>query len=80
MPRTVEIFPIIKGRALLIGKKRGFGKGKIVGPGGKVEPGETSRSAAIRELKEEVGLVSRAEDLREMATLDFFSSEKAGLS
>ena len=39
---------------LLIHKKRGLGAGKINGPGGRVEPGETKREAAIREVQEEV--------------------------
>jgi len=39
---------------LLIRKKRGLGEGKIVGPGGKVESGETPRDAAVREVEEEV--------------------------
>lgn len=41
---------------LLIRKKRGFGAGKINGPGGKIEPGEETRDAAIRETLEEVGI------------------------
>lgn len=41
---------------LLIRKKRGFGAGKISGPGGKLEPGETSLDAAIRETQEELGV------------------------
>ncbi len=43
---------------LLIRKKRGLGAGKINGPGGKLEPGETIEQCAIRELKEEVGLTA----------------------
>jgi len=34
-------------------KKRGFGRGKYVGLGGKVEPGETLEQAAVREMLEE---------------------------
>ena len=39
---------------LLIRKKRGLGAGKINGPGGKLEPGETPRQCAIREVREEL--------------------------
>ena len=42
-----------EGRVLLIHKKRGIGAGKINGPGGKVDPGETPLAAAIRETLEE---------------------------
>lgn len=41
---------------LLIRKKRGHGAGKINGPGGKVETGETPLAAAIRETLEETGI------------------------
>ena len=41
---------------LLILKKRGLGGGKINAPGGRIEPGETPRAAAIRETQEEVEL------------------------
>jgi len=43
-------------------KKVGFGKGKLVGFGGKVQDGETVRETAVRELREELG--GQAEDLR----------------
>lgn len=39
---------------LLIHKKRGLGAGKINGPGGRIEPGETAVEAAIREVQEEL--------------------------
>ena len=39
---------------LLIHKKRGLGKGKINGPGGKLEPEESLLECAIRETEEEV--------------------------
>jgi len=41
-------------QVLLIRKKRGLGEGKINGPGGKLEPGETPQECAHRELKEEL--------------------------
>lgn len=40
----------------MIRKKRGLGAGKINGPGGRIEPGETPYEAAIRETQEEVGI------------------------
>lgn len=39
---------------LLIRKLRGLGAGKINGPGGRLEPGETPLQAAVRETIEEV--------------------------
>ncbi|MDP0589377.1 MAG: 8-oxo-dGTP diphosphatase [Candidatus Endonucleobacter bathymodioli] len=39
---------------LLIRKKRGVGAGKISGPGGKLELGETLLECAIREVQEEL--------------------------
>ena len=52
------------GRLLLIRKKRGIGAGKINGPGGKVDPGETPLSAAIRETQEEIGVTPLHPELR----------------
>ncbi len=44
------------GRVLLIRKRRGHGMGKLNGPGGKVEPGETPLACVLRETEEEVGV------------------------
>ncbi len=49
-------FVIRDAHVLLIEKKRGLGAGKINGPGGRMEPGETARDCAIRETKEELGV------------------------
>lgn len=54
---------------LLIHKKTGFGAGKINGPGGKLEPGETAMEAAIREVQEELLITPR--NLDEMGVLHF---------
>lgn len=48
------LFVIRDGQILLIHKKRGLGAGKINGPGGRLEPGETALQAAIRETQEEL--------------------------
>jgi 8-oxo-dGTP diphosphatase len=52
--RATLLFVICGGKILLIEKKTGLGAGKINGPGGRIEPGETPRECAIRELEEEV--------------------------
>lgn len=44
-------------QVLLIRKKRGLGAGKINGPGGKLEPGESAQACAHRELHEELCVV-----------------------
>jgi len=49
-------FVIQDGQILLIEKKRGLGAGKVNGPGGRIEKGETAEQAAIRETQEEVGI------------------------
>lgn len=46
-------------RLLLIRKKRGLGAGKINGPGGRVEAGESVAAAARRELTEELLITAR---------------------
>lgn len=48
------LFVVKDGQILLIEKKRGLGAGKINGPGGKIDPGETPLEAAIRETQEEL--------------------------
>ncbi len=48
------MFVIKDNRILLIRKKRGLGAGKINGPGGRIEPGESPEECAIRETREEL--------------------------
>lgn len=54
MDEATLCHPIVDGELLLIRKQRGLGEGKVVGPGGKVEEGETPREAARREVREEL--------------------------
>ncbi len=58
------MFVIRGGEVLLIRKLRGLGKGKINAPGGRQEAGETLLEAAVRETREEVGVVPLAPRLR----------------
>lgn len=52
--RATLCFVVEEGRVLLIRKKRGLGAGKINGPGGKVDAGETAAECAARETEEEL--------------------------
>ena len=46
--RGTLCFVLRGGKILLIEKKRGLGAGKVNGPGGRIEAGETGEQAAIR--------------------------------
>lgn len=48
------LFVVRGGEVLLIRKKRGLGAGKVNGPGGRLEPGETPLACAVREVREEL--------------------------
>jgi 8-oxo-dGTP diphosphatase len=54
--RATLCFVVRGGQILLIRKKRGLGAGKVNGPGGRVEPGETALECAVRETQEELGV------------------------
>jgi 8-oxo-dGTP diphosphatase len=59
------------GEVLLIRKKTGFGQGKINGPGGKLDPGETALEAAVREVREELCIEVDPDACEEMGVLRF---------
>ena len=52
--RATLVFVVRDGQVLLIRKKRGLGAGKINGPGGRIDPGESPLQCAIREVEEEL--------------------------
>jgi 8-oxo-dGTP diphosphatase len=64
-------FIVKEERVLLIRKKRGLGAGKINGPGGKLEPGETALEAALREVREEIGVTPLAVEERGILHFQF---------
>ena len=53
MPATL-LFVKQEDQVLLIEKQRGIGAGKVNGPGGKIDPGETPYDCAVREVEEEL--------------------------
>ena len=66
----ITLLLMIKDGKILLGeKKKGFGKGKLNGPGGKIEPGETPEQGMIRETREEVGITPTK--YKEMGTVEF---------
>ncbi|MEO6848391.1 MAG: 8-oxo-dGTP diphosphatase [Chthoniobacterales bacterium] len=62
--KAVLCFIVREGKILLIEKKRGLGAGKINGPGGRIEAGESPLQAAVRETEEEVGVTPLEISLR----------------
>ena len=67
--RANLVFIVREGRVLLIHKKTGIGAGKINGPGGKLEDGESAVEAAVREVEEELCITPHAPE--EMGILRF---------
>jgi 8-oxo-dGTP diphosphatase len=66
---------LVRGEEILLAKKkhgpRGFGVGKWNGVGGKVEAGESITAAAVREIKEEVGVDVLESDLESFGANTF---------
>ncbi len=67
--RATLLFVMQDSRLLLIRKKRGLGAGKINAPGGRIDPGETPRQCAIREVQEELRITPLG--VEERGTLRF---------
>ncbi|MCX6812934.1 MAG: NUDIX domain-containing protein [Candidatus Azambacteria bacterium] len=66
-------FLVQDNQIFLSNKKIGFGVGYLNGYGGKKRPEDaTIEDAAIREMKEESGIVATPEDLEKVAVIDFF--------
>jgi len=71
MKQATLCIPIKENKILLGNKKRGFGKNKLNGFGGKINPGETIEEAVIREIYEEISLKPALSDLKKVAELNF---------
>ncbi len=60
---TADVVCVRDGKILLIERGWDPHKGSLALPGGYVDAGETAKAAAVRELKEETGIVVRETDL-----------------
>ena len=66
---------IVKDGKVLLGrrKKNGFGQGKWLGFGGKVDPGETIEEGMIREFKEEASIEVKEYEKRGVLTFHYIN-------
>ncbi|MEQ8436712.1 MAG: 8-oxo-dGTP diphosphatase [Ilumatobacter fluminis] len=74
--RATLLFVIRDDQVLLIHKKRGIGAGKINGPGGKIDPGETAMECAVRETQEELHVTATGVAEAGRLWFDFFDGTK----
>ena len=73
------LFIIRDGKMLLMRKKRGIGEGKINGPGGKIDPGESAVECAVRETAEELLIEVDAGDVEKRGELFFQFRDGLGI-
>lgn len=71
MKPTTLCLAVKDNKILLAMKKRGFGMGKWNGYGGKVQDGETIEAAALREMREEVGILTSEEKIKKVGCIEF---------
>lgn len=66
MIRTSTNILLIRNGKILLSRRqnKGWGDGMLCIPGGHIESGETPRQGAIRELREETGLIIKEERLK----------------
>ena len=69
--RTVNTPDGARDEILLGEKLTGIGVGKLVGAGGKWETGEDARTAAVREVHEELGVIVDPNDLEPISLIDY---------
>ena len=76
--QATEVFLIDRanGRILLGEKKSGLGEGKVLGIGGKADPGETMETTAVREAAEEIFVEIDPADLQKMGEISFLFPHK----
>lgn len=69
MPRLATLVYVVRdGEVLMLERAKEPNRGLWVAPGGKVSPGESPAACALRELREETGLVAAHAELRGLMT------------
>ena len=62
---AVNVLILQNGKVLLSRRQnKGWGDGLLCIPGGHIQPGELPKVAAIREIKEELGIIVYPDDLK----------------
>lgn len=77
--KKVTLAVIIRGRQVLLGRKRGnpeMGEGKLNGPGGKKEPKESLVGCLLREAKEEFGITLDLRKVKEVGIITVYAEGK----
>ncbi|MBD3273263.1 NUDIX domain-containing protein [Candidatus Dependentiae bacterium] len=66
-----------KGNKIILGKriKNGWGNGEYTLPGGKLDGQETIRQACAREVKEELGVLVKPQDIKVLHVMHVFSKD-----
>ncbi|HVZ11286.1 MAG TPA: NUDIX domain-containing protein [Candidatus Paceibacterota bacterium] len=75
---AVIVFPVRNERVLLAWKTQKIGANRWNGFGGGIEAGETARTTAIRETREECGLRLVRTKIQKIALIDFHNITSAG--
>lgn len=74
--QAVSVYLLRNDKILLGERKSKLGNGIYSAIGGKLEKGENYKQAAVRELKEEIGVRIKQKDLIKFAVFDFYFLDK----
>ncbi len=73
--QIMTLVMVVRGGRVLLGRKKtgAIGRGLLNAPGGKCNPGESPLTCAVRETKEELGLVLDPRHLECVAQITFYT-------
>ena len=82
-PRIATLALITPGTRILLGRKQGspeIGEGTLNGPGGKMEPIDTTiLDCVIRETREELGIELNPKNLEKVAIITFYAGKEPNM-